>query len=315
MKPNILCVGFSKCGTTTLYDIMKQHPDICLSGIKEPIYYGSKELVKKRGFEWYIKRYYPPKSNKKIIMEINPILGRDVPAIQIKKDYGKNIKIIFLIRNPINRMYSEFKMNLLDGTCFPKLKDNINSSTSFLFDKWIKNNFILKDNKYILLHNYSTKFVESGNYYCHIKEYINIFGKDNVQIIIFEDFVKNPKEICLKIFDFINVKCTDNIKFNLHSNKGNRLPKSEFSIKAIQIWFKIYKQILIEKLPFISENVCKFLNYLTWHIPIIFSKPNNNSEKISKKSRDIIVNYYSDMVLELSNFLDINLFEKWNIIK
>lgn len=95
MKPNVLCVGFAKCGTTTLYDIMKQHSDIYLSGIKEPIYYGSRELIQEKGFEWYKRRYYCKNTNKKIVMEINPILGRNVPANQIKLDYGKDIKIIF----------------------------------------------------------------------------------------------------------------------------------------------------------------------------------------------------------------------------
>ena len=58
MKPNVLCVGFAKCGTTTMYDIMKQHPDIYLSNIKEPIYYGSKNLEQNKGFNWYLNRYY-----------------------------------------------------------------------------------------------------------------------------------------------------------------------------------------------------------------------------------------------------------------
>ena len=134
MKPNVLCVGFAKCGTTTLYDIMKHHPEIYLSSIKEPIYYGDKELCN-RGFEWYLKRYYPKKINEKVIMEINPIIGRDVPAKKISKDFGKDIKIIFMIRNPIERLYSEFKMNLVDGTCFENIKDNFSDSTQNLFKK------------------------------------------------------------------------------------------------------------------------------------------------------------------------------------
>lgn len=90
MRPNVLCVGFAKCGTTTLYDIMKQHSDIYLSGIKEPIYYGNSDLVEEKGFEWYEKRYYSKQTDKKVIMEINPIIGRSVLAAQIKKDYGEN---------------------------------------------------------------------------------------------------------------------------------------------------------------------------------------------------------------------------------
>ena len=316
MKPNVLCVGFAKCGTTTLYDIMKQHPDIYLSGIKEPIYYGSKELVKNRGFEWYLNRYYNKNISKQIVMEINPIIGRDVPAQKIMDDFGKNTKIIFLIRNPMERLYSEFKMNLVDGTCFSNLKDNLCDSTRELYDKWIKENFIENDGTYYLKESYSTKFCESGNYYEKIKDYLTVFDKNNVKIIFFEDFIKNPKLECEKIFDFINVKHDNSINYNIHSNDGNRLPKSIATMRANQIWFlKIYKKILIEKLPFISDNMCTFLNYLTWQSFILFSKKNNMQENMSEESKEIVLQYYYPMINNLSNMLDIDLFEKWNIEK
>ncbi len=314
MKPNVLCVGFAKCGTTTLYDIMKQHPDIYLSGIKEPIYYGNKELMEKRGFEWYQSRYYPKSCDKKVIMEINPILGRSVSATQIKKDFGKKTKIIFLIREPASRIYSEFKMNLVDGTCFSVLKDNLGKSTRKLFDDWIRKSFYLNDNKYVLKDEYSTKYCQSGNYYSRIKDYLEVFGKENLQVLFFEDFIANPQKICSKIFEFIDIPFDNNINYNLHSNNGNRLPRSVFTIKANQIWFsKIYKQILIQKMPFISDNICKLFNYLTWQAPVILSRHNNNPEKMSMESREFINDYYYDMMLDLSELLRINLFEKWNI--
>ncbi len=314
MKPNVLCVGFAKCGTTTLYDIMKQHPDIYLSGIKEPIYYGSKELIENRGFGWYQNRYYPKSCDKKVIMEINPILGRSVPADQIYKDFGKNTKIIFLIRQPATRMYSEFKMNLVDGTCFIEPKENLGKSTRELFDEWIKRNFYLNNGEIILKDDYSTKFCESGNYYLRIKDYIDTFGRDNVRVLFFEDFIAHPKEICSKIFDFIGVSFDNTINYNLHSNDGNRLPRNTFTMKANQIWFlKIYKQILIEKIPFTSDNMCKLINFLTWQAPIVLSRPNDNPEKMSDEAHNLVNNYYHNMMVELSDLLGIDLFEKWNI--
>lgn len=314
MKPNVLCVGFAKCGTTTLYDIMKQHPDIYLSGIKEPIYHGSKELVENKGFEWYQNRYYPKSCDKKVIMEINPILGRSVPADQIYKDFGKNTKIIFLVRQPAARMYSEFKMNLVDGTCFTEPKENLGKSTRELFDDWIKRNFYLSNGEIILKDDYSTKFCESGNYYLKIKDYIDTFGRNNVQVLFFEDFIAHPEEVCSKVFDFIGVPFDDTINYNLHSNDGNRLPRNTFTMKANQIWFlKIYKQILIEKIPFTSDNMCKLLNFLTWQAPIVLSRPNDNPEKMSDEAYNFVNNYYHNMTVELSDLLGIDLFEKWNV--
>lgn len=316
MKPNVLCVGFAKCGTTTFYDIMSQHKDIYLSKIKEPIYYGSKDLVAEKGFEWYQKRYYPKNVNQKVIMEINPIIGRDVEASTIKRDYGEDTKIIFLIRNPIQRMYSEFKMNLVDGTCFSKIEDNLKPSTSEMFDCWINENFIKEKSQILIRDSFSTKFCESGNYYDKIKDYIDVFGKNKVKIVFFEDFINNPQNVCQEIYDFINIDSDHNINYNIHSNDGNRLPKNKFTIKANQIWFlKIYKEILIKKMPYISDDFCKLLNSMTWNMPILLSKPNNNKEPMNDYCKEIILEYYYEMLEKLSQLLNEDVFEKWQLKK
>ncbi len=90
--PNILCIGFAKCGTTTLYDIFKQYPDIYLSNIKEPLFWGKKDLEEK-GFDWYLERYYSF-ANKPNIMEINPMIAKNKEAKVIKQYYEDNFKIV-----------------------------------------------------------------------------------------------------------------------------------------------------------------------------------------------------------------------------
>ena len=316
MKPNVLCVGFAKCGTTTFYDIMSQHSDIYLSKIKEPIYYGDKDLVDKRGFHWYERRYYPKNVDQKIIMEVNPIIGRDIDANIIKRDYGDDTKIIFLIRNPIQRMYSEFKMNLVDGTCFQDVEDNLGNSTREMFSCWIKDNFTKVDNQILLKDSFSTRFCESGNYYEKIKNYIDVFGSNNVKVVFFEDFINNTEETCLEIYNFMNISNGNNINYGLHSNDGNRLPKNKFTIRANQIWFlKIYKEILIKRMPFISEDFCKLLNSITWNVPILLSRANNNKELMDDYCKEIIFDYYYEMLCRLSELLNEDVFKKWHLEK
>ena len=227
MIPNVLCVGFAKCGTTTLYDIMKQHPDIYLSGIKEPIYFGNKQIMKNKGFEWYKKRYYPKKMNKKIIMEINPVIGKYATPDEIKINYGKDVKIIFMIRNPIKRLYSNFTMNLVKGDCFKNINDNIGNE-NLLFDKWVIDNFLDKNGN-VISDDVIPKFCKSGNYYNTIKKYIDTFSSKNVKVIVFENFIKNPEKECKEIFEFIGIKNNNSINFNIFSNEGNRIPFNKLS--------------------------------------------------------------------------------------
>lgn len=56
---SFICIGFQKCGTTSLYDLLKQHPDIYLTeDVKEPMFYRVPFVRQILGRNWYRKRYF-----------------------------------------------------------------------------------------------------------------------------------------------------------------------------------------------------------------------------------------------------------------
>jgi len=71
VKPNLFIIGASKCGTTSLYNILKRQKDICMSSIKEPHYFAGKNS--KKSLEWYLSLFRHCDENKKIIGEASPI--------------------------------------------------------------------------------------------------------------------------------------------------------------------------------------------------------------------------------------------------
>ena len=311
VKPNVICVGFAKCGTTTLYSIMNQHKDIFLSGIKEPLYYSSPKLYSK-GFEWYQKRYYPKKVKEKIIMEINPRMVKSINANKVLKDFGKNTKIIFIIRNPIERAYSHFKMILKTGLSFPKKEDNLGTSTNEKFHRWIQ--MYYDDNQNKIKECNKTYFITSNNYYKVIKDYMDTFGSENVKTFIFEDFIKNPQKTCKEIYRFIDIEDDETINYNIHSNEGNRLPINKLTIKINRIFFKfIYKRIMIEKLPYISNTFCSIIDKLSWFIPTICSKKDKSPQKILPEDYELLRNYYYKDTKKLCKLLNVDLIKKWKM--
>lgn len=307
--PNVLCIGFAKCGTTTLYNIFKQHKDIYLSNIKEPLFWGNQTL-ENRGFDWYIDRYYSF-ANKDVIMEINPIIGKYKSAETIKSNYGENTKIIIMLRNPIQRLYSNFRMNLIDGTSFKNIGDNLISNAALSFQKWLFE-------EYISDYNEDIKFIESprmyrnGNYYNVVKDYLSVFKKENVKIIFFEDFISNTEATCKDIMHFIGIEKDDSINYNIRSNDGNRMPINEMSIMTVS--FIITKLIYnLEINPLIkSEKYDCLVNNLSWELFNVFSKYVDNPP-MTELSYDILSLYYNEMIALLGQELNINLYDKWNI--
>lgn len=207
--PNFICPGAQKSGTTTLYHILKNHPDVYLSDKKEIHYFDKNENYRK-GLKWYLSQF-PNKSNRKIIGEITPdYMVYDYVADRISEALGKNIKIIILLRNPIDRAYSQYNHHRQLG-----LETN--------------NNFahILKNEKIIEKIN-SRKtwydppyYLSKGFYYQKIKKYYDIFGMGNVHITIFEDlFIQKNNNEFKKIFEFLNVSPLGEEYLDIKSNRN-----------------------------------------------------------------------------------------------
>ena len=62
MLPNFMCIGASKSGTTSLYDILKQHSQIFIPYSKEPHFFDMPKVYS-NGLEWYKNTYYSNVNN------------------------------------------------------------------------------------------------------------------------------------------------------------------------------------------------------------------------------------------------------------
>jgi hypothetical protein len=105
--PNFMCLGAAKSGTTTLYDILRQHPDIYVPSFKEPHFF---DIIENfiNGLQWYEQTYFR-QANRKIISDFTPsyFFDDDAPK-RIFESLGRDIKFLVIIRNPVDRAYSHY---------------------------------------------------------------------------------------------------------------------------------------------------------------------------------------------------------------
>ncbi|MCD4793931.1 MAG: sulfotransferase domain-containing protein [Bacteroidales bacterium] len=228
-KPTFLGVGTQKAGTTSMYSILRNHPQIFLPETKE-IHYFDKYYHKP--VEWYL-RYFDKATNENAIGEITTNYIYDKPAPErIFNILGKNIKLIFILRNPADRAFSNYKMNIE------------RQNETLTFKKVIERDLIQIKKKI----DYNTEFhyIKRGFYVDQIKRYLKLFNRNNMLILLFEeDIIKNRKKTFEKIYDFldvdildlpVNVKITPNTKYK--SKKFNKIlntshPINQFAKKLI----------------------------------------------------------------------------------
>jgi hypothetical protein len=181
-------------------------------------------------------------ANKKIIGEKTPIYMVKKICIDRIYKYYPDIKIIIILREPISRAFSQFKMGYR------------NKSVTNFCDE-IELNLLShekkdKDKAFITSQCYHTTYLERGMYSEHIKNIYKYYKKENVYIGIAEEILNNPLEEYNKIYSFLGVDHIDKINFadNIHKDYNNNLEISnDYYFKLYDI-YKKYNDELYELL-------------------------------------------------------------------
>ncbi len=220
MLPNFLGVGAQKSGTTTLYDILKNHPDIYLPRHKEAHFFDSDRKYKK-GLSFYEKRYFSEWNGESAVGEITPIyMYLEYVPKRIYESLGPDVKLIFILRNPVDRAYSHYWMTYRRG-----LENESFEKAIELEAKRLKDGGRSK---------YDYSYVSRGMYAKQIKNFLRYFSMDNFLILIFEDFVKDIPGFYQKICRFLGVNPELNIPESSVRSNPARISKLRFLQRLIR---------------------------------------------------------------------------------
>ena len=173
--PDFIICGTQKGGTTALKAYLQQHPQIHMP--PREIHFFSWYYDK--SIKWYKKHF---KHDHILNGEKSPSYMYPNPetvAERIHETIPK-AKLIFMLRNPVQRAYSEYWMLVLNGE----------ENQPFSKAVWNKNR----------------DYLERGFYAKQIKKYLKYFDKNNIMILISEDFRKNRDERMKDVFKFLGVK-------------------------------------------------------------------------------------------------------------
>lgn len=243
-KPDFFIVGAPKSGTTALYHYLKLHPDVFLSEVKEPHFFGADLYFKKIWYnndERQYLSYFEGVKNEKRVGEASTSYLYSLRAAEEIKKFSPKADIIIILRNPPDMMYSLHSEMLFD--CREDIQDFKQALEAGKRDK--KKNISRRKNKRKWLY-----YRDAAKYSGQVKRYLDIFGPQKVHIIIFDDFIKDTEREYAKVLEFLKV---DKIKidFNKINTDTNTNPN-----KKARIWIL---QKFIEEPPSLLRAVSKYL--------------------------------------------------------
>lgn len=196
MKPNFFIVGAPKAGTTSLYYYLEEHPDIYMSPIKETNFFSYDEIKQQQLFyneefitteQQYLDLFRDATTEKAIgEASVSYLFYHGVP--EKIHAYNPLAKIIIALRNPIDRGFSHYLMDKRLGLVKASFNDVV-------YKKGLHKAALL----------YFQQYVSLGLYYEQVKRYIEVFGREQVKILYFDDIVNNLPAIIKELYAFLEV--------------------------------------------------------------------------------------------------------------
>jgi hypothetical protein len=191
--PNFIVIGVAKAGTTSLYHYLDQHPQVFMCPEKGSNYFGYEDArnwtwkdegtppllrhFQARTFEEY-QAFFAGVTDEIAVGEVSPQYFRCPTAAQRIHDCIPHVKIVASLRNPADRAFSGFLMRTRRGEPVKGFYEELTPEASH---------------------------VKESLYYRRLKRYYDLFPRDQIKIIIFEEFRKNPAKTIRDLFDFIGV--------------------------------------------------------------------------------------------------------------
>jgi hypothetical protein len=201
--PTFFILGAGKAGTTSLHYYLAQHPDILMSEPKEPAFF---RLEYERGLKFYWTKYYRSWVGQRQIGDGDP---RNLPLPFVATRIARSIpdaRFVVLCRNPIERAVSDW----WHATRVGGERRSFDEAMSLNLE-WLEKEPPLVDEAAARLYaetfvDRGPRYVDAGHYAEHIERYIELFGRDRLEIVFLEDLAKDAEGTTADVVRFLGLE-------------------------------------------------------------------------------------------------------------
>jgi hypothetical protein len=298
--PNFFLAGVPKAGTTSLYHYLRQHPQVFMSPIKEPTFFGAADLLAppyrddvlsalERDRAWLLSYLAGPRRviARQWIVEWDDYVSlfrdvRDETAIgEASTAYSwlpsaaaairaklPDARLAFMLRDPAERLFTLY---------LPALWHNPRLS----FTEWFEG---MADKPRV-----GAPVVGAGRYATHLQRFFDVFPRDHVRVHLYDDYRAEPRAVLRDLFTFLGVDPDQPIDLSRRHNE-TRVPRFP-RLHALRR--RLFGQASLARwLPESARRAIAKLN-----------QDRTTSRTMDPADRRMVVDYYRDEILRTADLL------------
>lgn len=272
MHPNFLYIGAEKAGSSWIYEILREHPQVFVPAAKD-IQFFDKNYHK--GIDWYYS-LFEPGIGKRAIGEVSHDYFLSAETAQLIQKHLPEVRLICCLREPIDRTRSSFlfyKTTILDK--------QVN------FEEFA----------------FSENILRLSDYYYNLRPFYQYFPPKNILILFFDDLQRDPSRFAQIIFQFLqvdpNYRPTVLHKKVLAASEP-RLPRVAHLVYQIGLFFR--RMGLVNVVGTVKRTGA-FRN--------VFYRELKEKPEISARCKQKLKNYYAERFIHLPELIGQPLPKEW----
>jgi hypothetical protein len=165
-------IGPGKAGTTWMYNLLREHPEVCVAAAKETMFFDANYH---RGVDWY-HRFYEACAGQTAVGEVcnSYIFSEEAPARM--HAYNPALKLVTSLRNPIDRAFSNYLFWLRNAQVTGSFEDALVARPDLLVQ---------------------------GLYARHLERYLSHFPAEQLLVLAFNDLKRDPLGFARRLLEFL----------------------------------------------------------------------------------------------------------------
>ncbi len=307
VKVDFFIVGEPKSGTTALASFLDEHPEICLSNPKEPGFMARDHQAESDKFHGKKKFFFTrtPQQYDKLFVHAKPgqILGEastnylySKAASQEIYNHNPKAKIIMLLRNPVDMIYSLYHQYVNET------KEDAESFSRALALEKDRKNWKKLSGRSVTPSFYFYR--DWGMYYEQVKRYFDVFDKDQIMVLPAESFKADNAKLYKQVLEFLGVRDTSFLP-EFKSVNESRAPKSSALNRLLRA-YAIKRTLLSilgrQRYTALQKKIIE---------PLMFRSISRS--KLDPALRRELEEYFKEDVAKLSDFLGTDFRSIWKI--
>jgi hypothetical protein len=259
--PNFFILGAAKAGTTTLADLLRQHPQAYLPFDKEPMFF-SRDAFYNKGIDWYCNTYFEHAGRFQARGDASPhyLYWAEKTAARIHSVYlDKHVRFIVILRNPVDRAYSWYWNMIREGLEDLSFEQAVAEETKRLS---------MHMETFRSLGSMQYGYLFGGQYAAQIAYFLEYFDRHQFLFLLQDDLRQDYSQVCQQMFRFLEID--EYVKISPTISNIAAMPRSRWLHSVLQgpsFLKSIIKRIAPQRIRYQAKRALLDANALETQYP------------------------------------------------